>query len=315
MSVNCNYLYHRPHHHHLSTKRWLKCLSFLNLMQLDRVFATIHSMFIQWVYVLVIAPKFSPTLKLLNYIVPTLIGISVVLLYGIRIYFRLIHTSIFSELSKVTLVLYGLFEISLIYTCLGIILSYWMLWKHRKWQQMYNIFGLLKQCNKRPNKLEVYPKLVLIVFIFVNVMQTYSTFMYIYSIYKQYDNIATSLLLVSTPTIQFLYSSTQAAYMLLVLLDIKRLIEEARGYVDVVNLKMARLCFLKAKVASNLFSELFGYQLLLMIFKWICSLLVLFLTVYLAANSETSAFHYMNTTAVLMILGKNAVQVAVSVTL
>lgn len=287
-------------------------------MLLDQVFATIHSMFIQWVYVFVIVPKPSSTLKLVNYIAPTLIVISVIILYGLRVYLRLIYTSIFIDISyiKVTLVLYGLFEITLIYTCLGIVLSYWMLWKHQKWQQLYNIFSWLKKFNERQDRLKVYSKLVLLMFIFTNVMQGYSTFMYGYHLYEEYANIVHSLILVSIPTIQFLYSSTQAAYMLLVLLDIKRLIQEARGYVDAVNLHMARVCFSKAKVASYLFSELFGYQLLLVIFKWVCSLLILFLTVFLAVNSEkSSVFYDMNTAAVLTILGKNAVQVCVSIIL
>lgn len=284
-------------------------------MLLDQVFATIHSVFIQWVYVFVIVPKPSSTLKLVNYIAPTLIVISVIILYGLRVYLRWIYKSILSDISKVTLVLYGLFEITLMYTCLGIILSYWMLWKHRKWQQMYNIFSLLKKFNERQDKLKVYSKLVLLVFVFTNVMQSYSTFMYGYHLFQEYANTVHSLILVSIPTIQFLYTSTQAAYMLLVLLDIRRMIQEARGYVDAVNLRMARVCFSKAKVASYLFSELFGYQLLLVIFKWVCSLLVLFLTVFLAVNSDKSVFHHMNTAAVLTILGKNAVHVCVSIIL
>lgn len=282
-------------------------------MQLDQVFVKIHSMLIHWAYVLAVAPKPSPTLKILNYITPTLTVIAVVTFYGLRVYMRLIHTSVLTEISKVTFLLFGLFEIAMTVTCLGAILSYWMFWKHRKWQQLFNIFNLLKLSKERQDKVKMCTKLVLLVFIFSNVMQSYSTFMYGVSMYKQNGHIADSLFLVSIPTIQLLYSSTQEGYMLLVLLDIRSLIQQTRGYVDSVDLQMARLCFSKAKVASYLFSELFGYQLLLMIFKWVCSLLVLLLSVFLAVNSDKSAFHYMNTTAVLMILGKNAVQVSVSI--
>lgn len=282
-------------------------LRFLNLMMLDQVFSFIYSIFFQWAHISSIAP-----IKIGSYLKPTLFFAATMIVYLTGLYLRFSWKGFQYEKSKLLFTWECLFEMALAYGYFEIIVSYIMIWKHNEWHQLYNSFSLLKSIDNRRKQLRVSTKLVLMALTTTILIQCYTCLFHAKSLYVINQNVFHTAISVLVTTMQFFFSITKAVFILLVVLEVKTIITEAKLHIMNVNLGMAKRLFSDAQVANYVFAELFGYQLFFMLIKWKYSLLILFLTAFLAATSEYSLFHNTSLIKLGLILGNNAFQICVS---
>lgn len=275
-------------------------------MMLDQVFSFAYSIFFQWVHISSIAP-----VKIGSYLKPTLFFAVTMTVYLSGLYLRFSLKSDKYEKSKLLFTWECVFEMALAYGYCEIIMSYIMIWKHDKWHQLYNSFSLLKSIDNR-RQLRVSTKVVLMVLTTTTLIQCYSCLLHATSLYILNQDVFRTAISVLVPTMQFVYSSTRAVFMLLVVLEVKTIIIRTKFHIMNVNVQMAKRLFSEAKVANYVFVELFGYQLFLMLTKWKCSLLILFLTAFLAATSQYTIFHNTSLIKFGLVLGNNAFQICVS---
>lgn len=276
-------------------------------MKLDPVFSLVYSIFFQWVHISSIAP-----VKIGSYLKPTLFFAVTIMVYVSGLYLRFPLKSYQYEKSLL-FIWECLYELALAFGYFEIILSYRMIWKYDKWHQLYNSFSLLKSIDNRRKQLTVSTKVILIVHTTTSLLECYSCLIHSISLYEKNQNIFLTAISVSVPTIYFFYSSTKAVFILLVVLEVKALINRAKLYLMDVNIQMSKRLFLEAKEANCAFAELFGYQLFIIYTKWKNSLLILFLTAFLAATSKYSLSDNTSLIKICLILGNNAFQICVSV--